>query len=98
MGIDINTYRARIGKFALCIRQRMHNYKYEKYRSHHSGTDIHLRTFVVSIFTVGMFAMFYGVLYTQHYVEDNFSVSGYTVCDMMTYISPRETTPASATS
>lgn len=77
MGIEINSYRARIGRFVLGLRPRIHKVKYRPYTGHYKGTDIHLRTFVCGVFALLVFGMFYGVTFCRVYVESHWSITHY---------------------
>lgn len=90
MGVDTEIYRVRIGTFVKVYLQKSKIQKY-KYKGYTSGTDVHLHTFVVCAFMLCIFSAFYCVVYGQHYIEDNYAVASYDVCDQKTAISTGET-------
>ena len=83
MGNDLIDYIAKIGIFALSCKPKMKTPKYGKYSGYHSGTDVHLQAFVLSIYMVINFIAFYGVVYVTRYMEEHYSSTDLKFCEQI---------------
>ena len=67
MGTELSLYRARIGTYTFVQHRKKSRVKTEKYRATINGTDIHLRSFVCSVYLTFMMLMCYGILLCNDY-------------------------------
>lgn len=75
MGVDIDTYRAKIGTFTIWSKLRKLSTKSKPYKSHHSGTDIHFRIFICCIFALFCFSTLYCVVRCRAHITDTYAAT-----------------------
>ena len=81
MGIDLDTYRARIGCYRMPLAKPR---KVENYNPNTSGDDVHLRAFIVCIYALLVVSTTLGVLILQRHAENSL-ISSYSSASIEIY-------------
>lgn len=75
MMIETVLHRVRIGLFNNYCRQRSKPPKCGRYDPYSPGSDIHLRTCISGAYLLFIFLCFYGVVFGQKHIEENYSTA-----------------------
>lgn len=79
--IDLVMYRAKIGAFALACKPRLKLHKYDTYRSHYNGSDIHFRMFICNLVVLMIMSATYGLLASHAYLVENYAALSSDQCE-----------------